>query len=87
MVLVGIMLAQRRRRWPSITSALCQCIVLFGVSGAGIESATRIIQQAKNTVQSRNDVSMTGQGRRLLVNIETALGEGHVFAQSIQQTQ
>ena len=23
-----------RRRWPSITSALSQCIVLFGVSGA-----------------------------------------------------
>ena len=28
MVLVGIMLAQRRRRWPSITSALGQCILL-----------------------------------------------------------
>ena len=33
---MGIMLAQRRRRWPSITSALGQCIVLSGVSGAGM---------------------------------------------------
>ena len=32
--LVRTMLAQRRRRrWPSITSALGQCIVLSGVSG------------------------------------------------------
>ena len=30
------MLAQRRRRWPSITSALGQCILLSGVSGAGM---------------------------------------------------
>ena len=34
--LVGIMLAQRRRWWPSITSALGHCIVLSGVSGAGM---------------------------------------------------
>ena len=27
------MLAQRRRLWPSITSALGQCIMLSGVSG------------------------------------------------------
>ena len=36
-VLVGIMLAQRRRLWPSITSELGQCIVLSGVSGVGME--------------------------------------------------
>ena len=30
------MLAQRRRRWPSITPALGQCIVLSGVAGAGM---------------------------------------------------
>ena len=30
-VLVGIMLAQRRRRWPCITSALGQYIMLSGV--------------------------------------------------------
>ena len=41
----------------------------------------------KNTVQSPKAVSMTGQRRRLWVNIETALGECHVFARSIQQTQ
>ena len=47
------MLAQRRRQWPSITSALGQCIVFSGVSGTGIESVTRIVtgmQQSENTV-------------------------------------
>ena len=33
-VVKSFRLAQRRRRWPSITSALGQCIVLFGVFGA-----------------------------------------------------
>ena len=80
------MLAQRRRRWLSITSALGQCIVLSGVFGAGMESVIRINQQSENTVQSPNAVAMTGQRRRLWVNIETALGECHVFAQSIHQT-
>ena len=87
-VLIEIMLAQRRRRWLSITSALGQCIVLSGVSGAGMESVTRITrQQSENTVQSPNAVPMPGQRRRLWVNIETVLGECNVFAQSIQQTQ
>ena len=35
-VLVVIMLAQHRRRCPGITSASGQCIVLSGVSGAGM---------------------------------------------------
>ena len=42
-VSVGVMFAQRRRQWPSITSALGQCIVLSGVSGTGLESITRIV--------------------------------------------
>ena len=47
------MLVQRRRRWPSITSALGQCILLSGVSGAGIGSVTRkTMRQSENTVQS-----------------------------------
>ena len=71
--LVGITLAQRCRRGPCITSASGQCIVLSGVSGAGMESVTRIMQQSENTKQSPNVVSMTGQRRRLWVNIETAL--------------
>ena len=33
MVLIEIVLAQRRRQWPSITSAFGQCIVLSAVSG------------------------------------------------------
>ena len=82
------MLAQRRGRWLSITSALGQCIVLSGVSGAGIESVTRItMQQTENMAQSPNAISMSGRWRRLCVNIEKALGECHVFVQSIQHSQ
>ena len=40
---------------------------------------------SENTVQSPNAVSMTGQRRRLWVNIATVLVECHVFAQSIHQ--
>ena len=76
-VSAGIMLAQRRRQWPSITSALGQSIVLSGVSGAGILKVTSIMQQSEKTVKSPNAVSMTGQ---------PDLVECHVFAQSIQQT-
>ena len=55
------MFAQRRRQWPSITSALGQCIVLSGVSGARMESVTGIVtgmQMSENTVQSPDAVSM-----------------------------
>ena len=79
------MLAQRSRWWLSIrpTSTLGLSIVLSGVSGAGMESVTRItMQQLENTVQAPNAVLMSGQHRRLWVNIETALCECHVFAQS-----
>ena len=69
------MLAQHRRRGPTITSALGRCLMLSGVSGAGMTSVTPIIQQSENLVQSPNAVSMTGQCQRLWVNIETALGE------------
>ena len=37
------------------------------------------MQQSENTVQSPDDVSMSGQRRRLWVNIETALGECQVL--------
>ena len=79
-------MAQRRRQWPNITSALGKCIVLSGVSGARILKVTSIMQQSDKTVQSPNAVLMTGQRRRLWVNIKTVLVELHVFAQSIQQT-
>ena len=84
------MLAQRRGQWPSIKSALSQCIVASGVSDTGMKSVTPIVtrmQLSENMVQSPNAVSMSGQRRRLWVNIETTLGECHVFARSIQQTQ
>ena len=70
MVLVGIMLALRRRQWPSITSALGQCIMLVGVSGAGILNIISVMKQSKNTVQSPDAVSMTGQRRRLWVTLK-----------------
>ena len=38
------------------------------------------IQQSENTIQSPSAVSLSGQRRRLWVNIETALGEFNVFA-------
>ena len=41
------------------------------------------MQQSEKKVKSPNAVSMTGQRRRLWVNIETVLVEWHVFAQSI----
>ena len=44
------------------------------------------MQQSEKIVQLTNDVSMTGQRRRLWVNIETILVEWHVVAQSIQKT-
>ena len=44
---------------------------LSGVSGAGILKVTSIMQQSEKTVQSPNAVLMTGQRRRLWVNIET----------------
>ena len=50
----------------------------------GEESVTRIAVRA-NTGQSPNSVSMLGQRRRLWVNIETALGECHVFADVVAQ--
>ena len=62
MVLVGIMLAQRRRRWPSIILQLGQCIVLCGM-------AVRA-----NTGQSHNSVSMLGQRRIRLTGIKPAIG-------------
>ena len=65
-VLLRIMLALRRRRWPSITSTSGQRIVLCGVSGAAKQRVTRItMQQSENTIQSPDDVSMSGQRRRL----------------------
>ena len=54
-------------------------IVLSGVSGAGMLKHHQHNAAVRNTVQSPNGVSMW-------VNIETALVECHVFAQSMQET-
>ena len=73
------MLAQRRSRWPSNTSALGQCIVLSGVSGA------KMLRRHQHNAAVSKHGTIT-QCQRLWVNIETALIECHVFAQSIHQT-
>ena len=52
----------------------------------GCSSVTSLMQLSENTVQSPNAVKRTGQRRSMWVDIETALLECHVFAQSIQQT-
>ena len=60
-----------------------QCIVLSGDSVAGMESVTHLtMQQSENTGQLPNAVSMSGQRRKMCVNIETASDGCHVFAQS-----
>ena len=88
MVLVEVMLAQHGRQWPIITSDWAN--VSFYLVKSGMESVTHIVtgmQQSENSVQSPDAVSMSGQRRRLWVNIETALGKYHVSAQSIRETQ
>ena len=83
------MLAQRRRRCPALHQHWANVSCYLFLSGVRMESVTRkqLMQQSENTVQSPNAVLKSGQRERLWVNIETALGECHVFAQSIQQTQ
>ena len=64
------MLAQRRRLWPIITSALRQCNVLSGKRHPHI-----VMRQSANTGQSHNAVSISDQRRRRWANIETVLGD------------
>ena len=77
------MLAQQHRRWPSITSALGQRIVLHGVSEIlkRHQHNRAFRKHGKITEYSFND----GPASKTVVNIETSLVECHVFAQSIQQ--
>ena len=76
------MLAQRRRRWPSITSELANvsCYLRSRFSGDGGGKRHPHSNATANTGQSPNVVSMLGQRQRLWVNIESALGECHVFS-------
>ena len=78
------MLAQRRRRWPSITSELANvsCYLRSRFSGDGGEKRHPHSNATvpTNTGQSPNVVSMLSQRQRLWVNIESALGECHVFS-------
>ena len=73
------------QHWANVS-----CYLGSGFSGDGRVKCHSHAVPA-NTGQSPNAVSMLGQRRRLMVNIETALGECHVFAdvltQSIQQSQ
>ena len=78
-VLVGIMLAQRCRRWPSITSASGQCIVLSSVSGVGVRWSTLKDHWLNGTCFRKvynipGDRLVLGQHRRRLTGIEPAMG-------------
>ena len=80
------MLAQHRRRWPSFTSALGQCIVLSGVSGAGISKVS--VEDCGPTLKQHwlsamclrkvynrpGDKLVLRQRRRRLTGIEPAVG-------------
>ena len=58
-------MARCSRQWPSITSGLGQCIVLSGVSDAGMESVIHIVtpmQLSENTVQLRKVYSRPSDG-------------------------
>ena len=48
------MLAKRRRRWPSITSALGQCIVLSGAPGPGMLKR----HQSNETVRKHGTITL-----------------------------
>ena len=84
------MSAQRRRRWPNSISQLGQCIVL---SGSGISGDKASPAWQSEQTQDNHPIlfqSWASVEDCLWVNIETALGECHVFAdvaQSIHQTQ
>ena len=81
------MSVQRRRRWPSITSALGQCIVLSGVSCA------EILKRHQHYAAVRRHGTITqccfndGPASKTVGQHETELIECHVFAQNIQETQ
>ena len=72
------MFAQRRRGCPSITYA-CR-------RGREALPAWQSRSTPANTGESPNAVSMLGQRQRLLIKIETALGECHVFADVLTQS-
>ena len=80
------MLAQRHRWWPSIAAALGRCIVLSGVSGAGMLNR----HQHNAALGKHGTITQCcfneGASVEDWVNIETALVECHVISQSIQQT-
>ena len=68
-VLVGIKLAQRRRRWPNIISQLGQCIVLSGCWPFGDKASRSRMAVRANTGQSPNSVSMVGRRQIRLTGV------------------
>ena len=82
---IGIMLAQRHRRWPSIKSALGQYVSYYLGSGFWRREDESVIRigmpqlHSANTGQLPNAVSMSGQRRRHWAIIKTALGKWNIF--------
>ena len=77
------MLAQRPDGGPSLHQHWANVLCYLGSGMRRVERHPIAILD--NTGQSPNAVPMLGQRRRLWVNIETALGECHVFADVLAQ--
>ena len=76
-------MAQRHRRWPSITSAFGQCIVLSGwwlFWRRGQQSVTRIVMRQ----QTRENHPMLFQSLANVEDVGPTLGEWHVSAGVLQ---
>ena len=87
MVLVGIMLVQRADSGPDYISFGPMYRVIWCFWRRDGKRHPHNNAAVRKHGKSPNAVSFSGQRLGLWVNIETALGECHVFAQSIQQTQ
>ena len=77
------MLAQRPDGGPSLHQQWANVLCYMGRCTRGVERHPITILD--NTGQSPDAVPMLGQRQRLWVNIETELGECHVFADVLAQ--
>ena len=73
------MLAQHHRRWLSITSALCQCIMLIGkwlFWRQEEENITRIHVAISHSQQTRDNHLMLFQRRASIESMSASTGDG-----------
>ena len=74
---VRIMLPQLHRWWPSITSALGKCIVVFLATGGAMHHPHSSPNKHGTITRYFFDV---GPESKMLGNIKTVSGKWHVFA-------